>query len=220
MITRRFEKLLNEKVIVEPRDEGQGYSAWNDAGIEAELGEYLYGLVRLLKPHLVLETGSHWGIACSYIAEALKDNEGGKIDTIEYEYAHIIKARDRISRLGLENWVNFIQGNSLTFDPKIEPEQYDLIWLDTEPQIRFQELVRFYPQLKPGGFVFIHDAPPSLTQGNINPDHPEIPSWPFGNLPQEMKNWVKDGDLRPFHLPNPRGTVGFYKPRLDEYKWR
>ena len=37
----------------------KGYSAFNDAGIEVETGEFLYALTRLLKPTAVLETGTH-----------------------------------------------------------------------------------------------------------------------------------------------------------------
>lgn len=219
LITARFEKLLNEETLPEVRDEGKGYRMWNDGSVEVEVGCFLYGLVQLIKPKLVLETGTYKGGAASYIAEALKDNGYGKLDTVEYEFAHIKTARERIGRLGTENFVNFVQSDSLRFEPRIEPEQYDLMWLDTEPQLRFAELVKFFKHLKPGGFVFIHDCPPTLCQGNINPDHPEMKSYPFGDLPQEIIDWVKSGELHPMAFPNPRGMYGFYRPRLDEYKW-
>src|SRR3990167_10372483 len=153
MITQKFEKILNQETLPEIRDEGKGYRMFDDGGGEVEVGEFLYGLVRLIKPKLVLETGTYHGIACSYITEGLKDNGYGKLDTLEYEAIHIKTARERIGRLALDNFVNFVQTDSLKFESDIEPEQYDLMWLDTEPQIRFAELIKFYPLLKFGGFV-------------------------------------------------------------------
>ena len=97
---------------------------------------------------------------------------------------------------------------------------YELMFLDTEPDIRFKELVRFYPYLSYGGFVGIHDLPRSFCKGNINPDHPEIKDWPFGPVPDEMKKLMKNGELIKFHLPSPRGMVWFYKPRKDDYVCR
>src|SRR3990167_4430480 len=60
------------------------YSAFNDAGVECETGEFLYSMVRILKPDRVLETGTHWGIGMSYLGMGLKDNKKGKLDTVEF----------------------------------------------------------------------------------------------------------------------------------------
>lgn len=217
-ITAKFKRVLAEETLPEARDEGKGYEMWNDGSVEVEVGEFFYGLTRLLKPNLVLETGSYKGVALSYIAEALKDNGYGKIDTLEYDFTHIKESRDRISRLALEGYVNFVQTDSLRFEPKIEPEQYDMILLDTEPNIRFQELVKYYKYLKPGGYLFIHDLPKAWCQGNINPDHPELPSWPYGDVPEEIKHWLNDRDLVKFSFPNPREMCGFQKRDPRDYQ--
>lgn len=220
LITARFEKILNQETLPEVRDEGKGYRMWNDGSVEVEVGTFLYGLVQLLKPNLVLETGTYKGGAASYIAESLKDNGYGKLDTVEFDFTHVQEARNRIGRLGLDNFVNFVQLESLKFEPRIEPEQYDLMWLDTEMNLRFHELVKFFKYLKPGGYAFIHDMPDTLCIGNVNPDHPDFINWPVGEIPQQIFDWVKDGELRPMYFPNPRGLMGLYKPRLTEYKWK
>ena len=63
-----------------------------------------------------------------------------------------------------------------------------------------------------GGFIIIHDLPEDMCQGNINPDHPDFPSWPYGNLPEEMKQFLKEQKLIRFNLPTPRDISIFYKP--------
>ena len=220
MITKHFERILNKQVVPEIRDEGKGYSMWDDGGVEAEVGTFLYGLVRMIKPKLILETGLYTGVSCSYMAQGLNDNGYGKIDSVEYEQAHINTARERISRLNLQNFVNFNKCDSMNFNPQLlDTERYDLILLDTEMNLRLHELIKFYPYLRDGGFVFIHDMPPSVCVGNINSDHPDFINWPVGIIPEEVKSFVKEGKLRPMFFPNPRGMLSFYKPRPDEYNW-
>lgn len=193
-----------------------GFSSFNDAGIECETGEFMYAMVRLLKPDNILETGTHFGVGASYMGLAALDNGKGVVTTIEFIPEIHRVAVDRFARLGLNNHVQSIFGDVGGFTPSTN---YQLVLLDTEPITRFAELVKFYDRLDPGGFMFIHDTPRSLCQGNVNTDHPDIPSWPFGNIPPFMRQLVIEGHLRPFHFPTPRGLVGFYKVHPDDVKW-
>lgn len=202
------------KTLPEIRDEGKGYHMVDDGAVEIEIGEFLFGLVKAIKPNKVLTTGVYTGISDLFIAGALKENGFGHSDAIEFESKHIERAKTLWSRFAVNEYITTHHMSSLDFKPEGD---YELIFIDTEPNIRFQELVNFYTNLIPGGFVGIHDLPRNFCQGNINPDHPEIPSWPFGPLPQKIRWWLKDRSLVPFHLPTPRGMVWFYKPRGDDY---
>ncbi|HEX8965493.1 MAG TPA: class I SAM-dependent methyltransferase [Patescibacteria group bacterium] len=203
--------------VKEVRDDGREYKMQDDGGVELEVGEFLYGLTKLLKPQRVLTTGIYTGISDMYIAQALKENGFGNSTALEFEVSHLNRARELWKRVD----VNHIIDSRLTPSLDFKSEGlYQLMFLDTEPNLRFHELVRFFPHLDEGGYVFIHDAPRNLTQGNVNPDHPEIESWPFGNLPEEIKQWVREDKLRPIHFPNPRGLVGFYRPHKDDYQWK
>lgn len=216
------EYLVNKDPSLTAHDEGEWskthseYTAFNDGGVECEVGEFLYGMVRLLKPQHILETGTHMGISSSYMAQALKDNGRGLLTTLEIEKQHIRTSEWRWKQLDLERYVICDKEMSLEYDLEYE---CDLMFLDSEPYFRFKELKRFYPKLKNGGYAFIHDTPRTLCQGNVNPDHPEFKSWPFGDINEEVKNWVLDNDLVPFYFPNPRGMVGFYKRHQDDFKW-
>ena len=55
--------------------EAAKFTAFNSGGIECETGEFLYALIRLLKPTRVLETGTHYGVGASYMGMALKEKE-------------------------------------------------------------------------------------------------------------------------------------------------
>lgn len=224
-ITKRLQELdpalvlHNEGNWLVPYDRNKaGFTSFNDAGIETETGEFLYALTRLLKPDNVLETGTHIGVGASYMGMALKDNKKGHLDTIEFLPNIHYQAVKRINDLGLSDIVTCHFGDVAKWTPN-EGILYQLILLDTEPQTRFSEAVRFFGRLAVGGFVFIHDLHRGMCQGNINPDHPDMPSWPFGDIPEQIKQWVKEDKLRPFHFSTPRGLTGFYKPHPDDYKW-
>lgn len=238
-ITKRLQELDSSLVL---HNEGHwnepfnpdaiGFSSFNDAGVETEVGEFLYAMVRVLKPQFVLETGSHVGVGASYLGSALKDNHNGHLDTIEFLPELHVKAKQRIEKLGLEKYVTCHFGDVGKWEvpedwrgsnesaqlagleqPKIK---YDLILLDTEPQTRFAEFEKFYPYLNDGGYIFIHDLHRHLQQVE-NLEHGF--AWPFGIIPNFLRERVHEGSVKPFHLPTPRGITGFYKVHPHDYKF-
>lgn len=191
----------------------KGFIAANDAGLECETGEYLYGLVRLIKPENVLETGTHEGVGMAYIGQALKDNGFGRLETIEFLPPHFETSIKRRRALELDEYVtNYLQ-DVATFKAG---NKYDLILLDTEPQTRFAELLKFVDNLNPGGFIFIHDLHRHMHQ---IPNEEHGFAWPYGKIPIEMLALIKQGVLRPFHFSTPRGLTGFYRTHPGDFQW-
>lgn len=217
-------------------DEGEwnntksAYRAFNSGGIECETGEFLYGLIRLIKPKRILETGTHFGIGASYMGMALADNyrqdqnEFPLLDTIEFLPEIHKQAVTRFEKLNLNAVIRAHLMDVADFDPHyaatpnepVNPAPYQLILLDTEPQTRFAELVKFFPYVKEGGYIFIHDLHRHMHQIE-NTDHGF--AWPYGPIPAAMNELVTSGKLRPFHFSTPRGLTGFYKVSEQDYKW-
>jgi predicted O-methyltransferase YrrM len=195
--------------------EGKGFLMMNDGSVEIEVAEFLYGLVRLLKPSYVLDTGTHYGVSAAYMGQAMVDNGlEGQLTSLEHNVFYHQQAQDLWNNLGLFSQITGLLGQSLEHEPK---QPYDLMLLDTEPDLRFKELVKFYPYLKEGGFVFIHDLHRHMSQVEAPP---QPFGWPFGALPKEVRDWVKQDKLRPMHFPTGRGFMGFYKPHPEDYKWK
>jgi len=189
------------------------FSAFNDAGVECEVGEFFYAFMRILKPQNVLETGTHWGVSASYMGKGLQDNGFGHLDTLEFlPEIHEI-AKSRIQRLGLTDYVTCHLGDVAKYEPTT---QYDFILLDTEPQTRFTEFDKFYDNWKQGGYLFIHDLHRHLHQIE-NAEHGF--AWPYGKVHGFMTQLVHSGKVRPFHFGTPRGLTGFYKSHEGDYKW-
>jgi tRNA A58 N-methylase Trm61 len=208
-------KRFNEGHWGEDYHPGSGFDSFNDAGLECETGEFLYSLIRLTKAEWVLETGTHVGVGASYMGMALFDNhQGGKLHTVEFLEPLFNQAIERMGKMGLHNTVENYLMDVRDFDPGTR--KYDLILLDTEPQTRFAEFVKFYPYLNPGGFIFIHDLHRHMHQ---IPNEEHGFAWPFGVIPLQIRALVKSGEIRPFHFSTPRGLTGFYKVSPDDFKF-
>lgn len=192
------------------------YDSFNDSGVEQAVGELLYSFVRILRPFNVLDLGTAKGISAAYMAMGCRDNEKGMVHTVEFDPAHWQEANDLWERIKVGPYVHQYKCRAEEYSSTFT---YHLILVDTVPEERFKQIIQFYPFLEEGGYMFMHDAPYNLCQGNINPDHPEFKSWPYGDIPKEIETWVQDDKLRPFFFPNPRGFMGLYKVRPDEYKW-
>mgnify|MGYP007071592533 CR=1 FL=1 len=217
-ITGEFAILINESPVEEPSD--SRYRMWNTGSVECEVGEFFFGLVRMIKPEHILETGTYKGWSTAYMAKAIKENrktenpvDKGNIETLEIEDQHINSSKDLWQKLGLQEIITSYKIPSLDFQPTV---QYDLIFLDSEPYLRFDELIKFFPFLKPGGFVFIHDLHRHFSQTGITNNG--VRNWPYGDLPEQIKNWIKDRELVPFYFPTPRGLTGLYKPGVEDYR--
>jgi predicted O-methyltransferase YrrM len=202
---------LNMTTMPEPSD--ARYTCYNTGGVEVEVGEFLYGFVRMIKPDAILETGTHQGISAASMALALRDNGFGKITTVEYEPIHFNAANDLFSILGIRDQVNSVLKDVLTLE--VVDNQYDFIFLDTEPQLRFNEFCRFWHGLKPGGFLAIHDLAPHMGQTGETVNG--MLNWPFGTMPEPMKEVLKK-EAQSLHFKTPRGLFICQKWSDEFYK--
>ena len=175
MITNLFTQKLGLKIENEYSDASGKWKQADDGSAEIEVLEFLYALVRMLKPENICETGSYFGLSTCALAQGLKDNRQGKIVSIEWEKQHVEKTKKNLAKLGLLSFVQMEHKSSLDYQPD---RMFDFLYLDTELNLRFHELARYWDNLKEGGFVLIHDLPNTLCNGNINPEHPECKNWP------------------------------------------
>src|SRR5436309_7524111 len=111
---------------------------------EVEVLEFLKTLVTTVKPKLVVETGTFMGISTLWIAEGLKQNGFGKVITCEYDPVVFVKAKERIDRSGLTQWIEYRNESSLETQVN---GTVDLLFSDSDPGLREQEVRRFLPQM-------------------------------------------------------------------------
>jgi predicted O-methyltransferase YrrM len=135
---------------------------WNmlDAQSAAtEVLDFLKAFIIMVKPELVLETGTFIGHSAMKMAEGMKANGFGKIITIEYDPLVFAKAKQNIDASGLREWIECRNASSL--DTVVEGS-IDILFSDSDLNIRESEIRRFLPQIKSRGLVLVHDASSSF----------------------------------------------------------
>jgi predicted O-methyltransferase YrrM len=123
------------------------WTAWDDMAVEVECAEFLHALVRLLKPELVLESGTGRGMASLYIARALKANKAGRLITFEPIAQFASEARARLAPYDAA----VLTGSSLGYCGAPP----DLVFLDSSPETREAEIDQW---LAREVALVIHDA--------------------------------------------------------------
>lgn len=121
----------------------------DDTASELELHILLEGFVRMLKPELVVETGTYKGHATLAIGQALYGNGFGKLVTCDVNPEFIASARKQIEPYGYP--IEFRQCSSLDLP---ELEAADFVFSDSDYSIRRWEVTK----TKPGCVILIHDT--------------------------------------------------------------
>jgi predicted O-methyltransferase YrrM len=131
------------------------WSMFDSMTAEAEVLEFLRTLVTTIKPSLIVETGAFMGVSTIWLAEGLKSNGFGKIISCEFDPVVFTKAQERIAQSGLSDWIELRNESSL--EMHIDG-QIDILFSDSDMDIRAQEVKRFLPQINPTGLILMHDA--------------------------------------------------------------
>ena len=154
---------------------------------EVEVLELLATLVTTLKPELVVETGSFLGVSTEWIARGLERNGRGKVISCEFDPVVYAKAKERLAGSPLLPWMDLRNESSL--EMAVEGT-IDLLFSDSDPELREAEVKRFLPQMNPHGLIVIHDASSHLQ-----------------TVREAALKMEREGLLSILLLPTPRGLV-------------
>ena len=142
-------RILDATGFVSEGDFTEGAGQWQakDAmGVELETAEFLYGLVRMMKPGLVVETGTFPGVATEGIWRAVQDNDCGWFSSWETNPDRAVLAREAFPKVDIRD------GSPRDFSDA------DLVFLDSQPTDRLEEIAAWDATARQGSVVVIHDA--------------------------------------------------------------
>lgn len=204
IITNYIKEKSGFNLHAEPSD--SRYQMFNTGGVECEVGEFLYSLTRMLKPNVVLETGTHFGISSTYIGLALKHNNFGKITTLDPKYYDEAKLMHK--KMELSDVITQIEIHAELYQTD---DLFDILFLDSEPILRFDEFVKFFKNVKPGGLIIIHDLHKHLSYNSFNSDLPDFKHWPYGSFVEKLGSYMLTNEIQTFSFGTPRGITLFQK---------
>lgn len=140
------------------------WSAIDKQATEVEVTAFIAALTRLLKPSVVVETGTYQGHTTAAIAAALQDNGVGRIVTFETDTSRAIAAQETLAR-----WFDITTVNNAALTRINCPRLVELAFLDSGMRSREDDMTAVWPNLIPGGIVLIHDASPDRPPGQVRP---------------------------------------------------
>lgn len=142
------------------------WSAPDKDATEVEVTAFVAALVRLVKPSVVVETGTYMGHTTSAIAEALAANTVGRVWTFETDQARALTAYETL-RDHVDAGRVVIHNTKAT--PDMLPARIDLAFLDSGMCDRQVDMDAVWPRVTPGGLVLVHDASPDRPPGKVRP---------------------------------------------------
>ena len=125
---------------------------WN---IPPDTGKFLYILIRTIRPQQILEVGTSDGYSTLWLAEAVRENGGGKIVTIERDPLKVNLARVNFKKAGLSRFMDIRYGEALEIVKNLKGP-FDFVFLDATKE----EYLAYFKQLLPKtkkGTLFVAD---------------------------------------------------------------
>lgn len=140
-----------------------------------DFGIYFYSVIKMMKPKNILELGTGLGTTMLWAAQALDENNQGKIHTIDdgSEWDHLKKARDQMGEYFREDYLFYIENLIDSFDVRkfveFHPVQIEEIQSDNPIDILFSDfahgpsdvlqlLSEFLPQMNSYSKIYIDSA--------------------------------------------------------------
>ncbi len=136
------------------------------AAVTFETGQFLYGLVRLIRPGLVVELGTHRGVSTLWLARGLQDGGRGRLLSFDlFERTEPGEARRALLALGLADRVEIHRAASSIGAVEIVRRRgasVDLLFVDADHRVEATaaDVQSFWPSLAAGGHVLLHDICP------------------------------------------------------------
>ena len=122
-------------------------------------GALLYMLARSTGALAIVEFGTSFGISTLHLAAALRDNgAGGRLITCEFEPSKVLRARANLAAAGLDDLVEFREGDALRTLATELPGAIDLVLLDGAKSLYPDVLALLEPRLRAGALVVADNA--------------------------------------------------------------
>ena len=119
-------------------------------------GRLLYAMTRAIRPAVVVEFGTSYGISTLHLAAAVKDNGIGHVYGSELSATKVTAARENLATAGLSDHVTILPGDALDTLAGV-PGPIGLVLVDGWKELSLPVLHLLEPRLAPGALVVADD---------------------------------------------------------------
>ena len=155
------------------------WHATDSMASEMEVSDFMYSLVRLLKPGMVVETGCYTGVTSMRMARALKTNRHGRLATCDIQENLVEEMNQAARRRCLPLEAFCISGLELIG----RCDAIDLAFIDSGGN-REDEVARARAKMNRFGVIALHDTAPHHPESRIQ-DAIDLP-WLYMNTPRGL----------------------------------
>lgn len=153
-VGKRWSQLSVDAQVERAKREGWEYDG--TMASEQEALDFITGLVRAVRPEVVVETGTYSGLGTNAITLALAANRRGHVHTVEHDAGLVEKLRQ--ANRGRER-VTFHYGDSAEWCRDHAPLRIDVAFVDSgDPDQRLRDVKAIWPKLRDGGYLLVHDT--------------------------------------------------------------
>ncbi len=118
---------------------------------------FLYLLVKLSRARRILEVGTSNGCSTLWLAEAVRQNGGGSISTIERDPLKVNLAWANFKRAGLDKLVTIYYGEARKALKRLKGP-FDFVFIDATKEEYLSYLKLILPKTKPGTLIVADNA--------------------------------------------------------------
>jgi predicted O-methyltransferase YrrM len=126
--------------------------------VSRETGALLYMLARSIGAKTIVEFGTSFGISTLHLAAALRDNDGGRVITTEFEPSKAERAQEHFVAGGVSDLIEIRLGDALQTLAVDLPETIDLVLLDGAKALYPEILALLESRLRPGALIIADNA--------------------------------------------------------------
>jgi predicted O-methyltransferase YrrM len=145
-----------------PEERASEFSTIDAGSPEVECLDFLFALVRLFKPGLLLETGTGSGMSTIALAAAIRANGAGHLHTVDLDDGCLARAKANITTFepDLLQHVSFEHGDSCAFASSWPGPPFDFAFFDSLIPLRLLEFGSLHSRgmLSPRAVCVFHDT--------------------------------------------------------------